>query len=217
MTNVMDFYEQLMDHFGPRNWWPAGSPFEVIVGAILTQQANWRNVEKAIANLKAADVLDPDKIVRMTAEELEGLIRPSGFYRQKGRYLKTFCKYLVDVYGGDVDSMFSKDLEELRPELLGLDGIGPETCDSILLYAGEKLTFVVDAYTVRVCQRAGLIDSEKYDDIKSFFEKNTTPDILVYNEYHALFVELGKRYCRTSNPGCEECPVSGLCNHASKY
>lgn len=212
----MEIYDTLLNHFGPQDWWPGDSDFEIVVGAILTQQASWRNAEKAIENLKAAGALGPEKIVDLKQEELEGLIRPSGFYRQKARYLKAFCGHLVDGYQGNLANMLLKELKDLRTELQNLDGIGPETCDSILLYAGNRLTFVVDAYTVRICGRTGLIDSAKYDIVKSYFEEHTAPDVKIYNEFHALLVELGKNFCKSSNPECGICPISALCGHASK-
>ncbi|MCK4266829.1 MAG: endonuclease III domain-containing protein [Thermoplasmata archaeon] len=214
MSEVMELYRLLYEHFGPRHWWPGDSPFEVIVGAILTQQASWGNVEQAIANLKDEDMLDPEKIASAGRKSIERLIRPSGFYRQKAVYLIDFCKYLVDGYDASLDKLFSKSTSEFRKELLSLRGIGPETCDSILLYAGQKLTFVVDAYTVRACGRIGLTLSSKYDEVKEFFESRVEPDVRIYNEFHALFVELGKNYCKASEPLCEKCPLSGHCEWA---
>ena len=207
-------YNELLDHFGPQHWWPGDSRFEVIVGAILTQQASWTNVEVAIANLKNANMLDARKIAQASKDTVEELIRPSGFYKQKTGYLMSFCRYLVDRYDADLDRLFSGKIPELREELLAQRGIGPETCDSILLYAGKKLTFVVDAYTIRVCMRIGLLDSGKYHEVKGFFEKNVEPDVQVYNEFHALFVVLGKNYCRAGEPMCSSCPLSGGCSHA---
>lgn len=214
MQSVMNIYRELFEHFGPQHWWPGDSRFEVIVGAILTQQASWTNVEVAIANLKNANMLDARRIAEASKETIEGLIRPSGFYKQKTGYLMSFCRYLVDSYDADLDRMFSGDLPELRIELLALRGIGPETCDSILLYAGKKLTFVVDAYMIRVCQRMGLFTSDRYDEVKGFFENNVEPDVQIYNEFHALFVVLGKNYCKARGPMCSSCPLSGGCSHA---
>jgi endonuclease-3 related protein len=211
--NPKELYDILHHVFGPQHWWPADSPFEIIVGAILTQQTSWSNVEKAIANLKAANVLAPDKIAGMPLEYLEDIIRPSGFYRQKARYLKALCRHIVNAYSGNIDVMFSRPLADLIPELLALPGIGPETADSILLYAGGKPTFVVDAYTIRICQRIGINDSAKYDEVKEFFESNLPKDILLYNEFHALFVRLGKDLCRPKAPKCGECPVKDRCLH----
>jgi len=208
-----ELYNILSEHFGPRHWWPGDSAFEIIVGAILTQQANWSNVEKAIQNLKDAGMLNPERIA-VSSEELEKLIQSSGFYRQKARYLRILCGHIMEKYGGDLNAMLSKPLEELRPELLSLKGIGPETADSILLYAGNKLTFVVDAYTVRICQRTGIFASGKYNDVKKFFEESIEPDIKIYNEFHALFVALGQEYCSSRNPKCWDCPVNSSCNHA---
>jgi endonuclease-3 related protein len=194
MPEAMAVYRKLLAHFGPQHWWPGDSPFEIIVGAILTQQASWRNVELAIANLKREKMLNPMKLAHAKKEKIEALIRPSGYYRQKAAYLKAFCKYLDEKYDDSLNKLFSKGLGELRAELLELPGIGPETADSILLYAGNKLTFVVDAYTVRVCQRV--------------------PLVRIYNEFHALFVALGKNYCKNKKPECRECPLKSECGFA---
>jgi endonuclease-3 related protein len=207
-------FDALLRRFGPQHWWPGDTPFEVMVGAILTQQTSWSNVEKAIANLKAADALCPEYIASMELDELELLIRPSGFYRQKALYLRDFCRYLMNACSGDLDMLFSRPLEDLRVEFLSQRGIGPETADSMLLYAGGKPTFVVDAYTIRICRRIGLLDTEKYDAAKAFFEKALPTDAKLYNEYHALLVKLGKEFCRPKNPRCRACPMMESCVHA---
>jgi endonuclease-3 related protein len=211
MPKVMEIYRLLFDHFGPQHWWPGDSAFEVIIGAILTQQTNWQNVEAAIENLKDAGYMDPVKIADAGKGKIEELVRPSGFFKQKTGYLKSFCEHLVNEFDSSLDMLFSKGLVELRRELLDLHGIGPETCDSILLYAGNKQTFVVDAYTIRICQRLGILRSGRYDAVKGFFEENTTPDIQIYKEFHALFVMLGKEYCRPKNPDCNNCPLGKDC------
>jgi endonuclease-3 related protein len=208
-----ELYEILSKHFGPQHWWPGDSQFETIVGAVLTQQAAWSNAAMAVQNLKNTGMLDLGKIAN-SGSELEELIHPSRFYRQKAVYLRALCAHIMEHYGGNLDAMFSKSLETLRPEFLALKGIGPETADSILLYAGNKLTFVVDAYTIRACQRTGLFDSGKYNEIKEFFEKNVEPDIAIYNEFHALIVALCMQYCTSRSPKCRECPVNKSCNHA---
>jgi len=211
MSKVMEIYTILLDHFGAQNWWPGDTPFEVAVGAILTQQTKWSNVEKAIQNLTANHMLDPVKIDGADRGLIEELILPTGFYRQKSRYLKSFCHHLVQRYNGDLRKFFLRDLWELRKELLTLPGIGPETADSILLYAGGKLTFVVDAYTIRAGRRLGLFETDKYDPVKEFFERNVDPTIVVYNEYHALIIILVKTYCTVRFPRCSICPLKSLC------
>jgi endonuclease-3 related protein len=205
-----ELYTVLLEHFGPQHWWPGDSPFEVMVGAVLTQQANWSNAEKAISNLKRAGMLSPGSMAA-SGTELEELIRPSGFYRQKAGYLRELCGHIMEKYDGDLDAMFSRPLSALRPELLELRGVGPETADSILLYAGGKPAFVVDAYTVRICRRTGVFGSAKYDEVKEFFEENLKPDVSMFNEFHALLVRLGKEHCRARNPKCAECPVRRGC------
>jgi len=204
-------YNKLLKHFGRQAWWPADSPFEVIVGAILTQNTNWRNVEKAILNLKAARVLRPAPLLKVSNAKLERLIRPSGFYKQKAKRLKGFIK---EYHGKSVPRLRSGQGMS-REELLAIKGIGPETADSILLYAFEEPTFVVDAYTRRIGQRVGLFDFDDYHEIKDYFEKNLPKNLEMYKEYHALLVELAKTYCRTK-PQCRKCPINKLCYNYSQ-
>jgi endonuclease-3 related protein len=193
-------YNKLLKHFGPQAWWPADSPFEVIIGAILTQNTNWRNVEKAIESLKASNVLSPKSLLKIRNTKLEKLIKPAGFFRQKAKRLKGFVgEYL-------------KNPKMTRQELLDIKGIGPETADSILLYAFEEPTFVVDAYTRRIGQRVGLFKYDDYHEIKDHFEKNLPRNLEMYKEYHALLVELGKNHCKT-NPVCKACPIIELCEY----
>ena len=207
---LLSIYKKLYAHFGPQKWWPADSAFEVIIGAILTQNTNWKNVEKAISNLKKAKVLRPKPLLELKNTKLEKLIRPSGYYRQKAKKLKVFVGHLVRHYKGKLKPMFSKPTLELREELLALHGIGPETADSILLYAAEKRSFVVDAYTRRIGKRVGLYQTADYHEIKAYFEKNLPHNLEIYKEYHALLDELAKKYCRTI-PFCEKCPISSSC------
>ncbi len=209
-NKLLRIYNVLLKHFGPQAWWPAETPFEVMVGAILTQNTNWLNVEKAIANLKGAGGLGAKGLEKMSLRKLEKLIKPSGYYRQKAKKLKAFVKYFLRDYDGRLGKMRDVDGYELRGELLKVHGIGPETADSILLYALDKLTFVVDAYTKRIGNRVGLFKLNDYHEIKDYFEKNLPKDLEVYKEYHALLVELGKNYCRTK-PVCEECPILKNC------
>ena len=206
-NRLRKIYNVLLKAFGPQHWWPGDTPLEIIVGAILTQNTSWSNVEKAIANLKSAKLLDAGKLKEVPVEKLAELIRPAGYFNIKARRLKNFFDWLDAHHQCDLDRMFSRGLPALREELLEVRGIGPETADSILLYAGQKPSFVVDAYTYRVFSRHQLIPSETtYDEIKEFFESNLPQDVPLYNEYHALIVAVGKRYCK-SRPLCPECPL----------
>jgi endonuclease-3 related protein len=214
---LMEMYRLLSLAFGPQGWWPTedpGSPhapFEVAIGAILTQNTNWKNVELALSNLKEENVLTPAGIDSLAEEALEALIRPSGYFRVKAKRLKTYVSYLMNRYGGDMEASLADDVETLRDELLSLKGIGPETADSILLYAGGKPSFVVDAYTKRVLARHGIADEKaSYDELRSLFMENLPRDVSLYNEFHALLVAVGKKYCRPKAALCEECPLSGL-------
>ncbi|MCB9475572.1 MAG: endonuclease III domain-containing protein [Deltaproteobacteria bacterium] len=198
-------------HFGRLHWWPGETPFEVCVGAILTQNTAWTNVEKAIANLKAAGALDCNKIATMPESRLAELIRPSGYFNQKAARLRDFARFLLEGYEGRVEAMASRPIDDLREELLSLKGIGPETADSILLYALEMPSFVIDAYTKRIFSRKGAFDGKiDYHDAKAYFEKRVERDVDGYNEFHAQIVMLGKDYCRKSDPRCDTCPIRGL-------
>ena len=196
-------YKLLYAHFGPRNWWPARTPFEVMVGAILTQNAAWVNVEKAISNLRKKRVLSARKINRINIKELQNLVRPSGFYKEKAKKLKAFVKFLLAL--SNVDSYKTK---VFRKMLLDVKGIGPETADSILLYAFGRSVFVVDAYTRRIFERHGLVKrSATYGEIRDFFMKSLPKSARLFNEYHALIVETGKNYCKKKKPLCKICPL----------
>jgi endonuclease III related protein len=200
-------YEILNAHFGDLNWWPGSSPFEVIVGAILTQNTAWRNVEKAIAKLKSNGLLYPTEILAIDESTLGDLIRPAGYYNIKTRRLKSFIRFLYDEFGGKLDNMFAEDLWLLRARLLKVKGIGEETADSILLYAGRKPIFVVDAYTRRVLQRHDIIRNDAtYREIQNLFMTHLPRSVALYNQYHALLVNTGKIYC-TKNPRCDGCPL----------
>lgn len=208
--SLQDIYERLETYFGPTHWWPANSPFEITVGAILTQNTAWTSVEKAIANLKREKLLSPSKILACGSERLEAALRPSGYFRLKAERLRCFCRYLVDGYRGSVKRMARRPLAELRPELLGVKGIGPETADDILLYACGKPVFVVDAYTRRILSRHGLVDENiKYEDLRALFETHLKRDVKMFQEYHGLIVFTGKDFCRRK-PRCEECPLGPL-------
>ncbi|RLB09498.1 MAG: endonuclease III domain-containing protein [Deltaproteobacteria bacterium] len=204
---LMEIFNLLYDAFGPRHWWPGDSPFEVIVGAILTQNTTWKNVEKAINNLKRANLLEPKALYRLPYEILVELIHPVGFFNIKAKRLKAFLNFLFEEFQGNLEEMFSLEMEGLRKKLLSIPGIGPETADSILLYAGGKPSFVVDAYTRRILSRHGLIHEEaSYEEIRELFMDHLPSDVGLFNEYHALLVELGKRFCKTK-PHCKGCPL----------
>ena len=208
---LLKIYNQLLEHFGHQHWWPADSRFEVIVGSILTQQTTWKNVEKAIENLKKSNLLESKKLFQLPVKRLENLIKPCGFFKLKTKRLRSFLKFFIDNYDGDLEKMFKNPLNELRKNLISVHGIGPETCDSILLYAGEKPVFVVDGYTIRLCERYPVIESKDYEEVRDFFEKNLSKDVNLFKEFHALIVELGKNYCKIK-PLCNQCPLRGNCN-----
>ena len=206
-------YKRLRKHFGFRDWWPGDSDFEVVVGALLTQQTTWKNVEKAIANLKAANSLSIDSIAAMDIRKLERLIRPSGYYRQKAGRLRDLCIKIKKRHGS-LENLLELEKDELRKELLSYNGIGKETADSIILYAAEKPTFVIDAYTKRAMHRINpAIGAEiGYEELRGYFEERIENKAELYNDFHAQFVELGKRYCTSTKPLCTECPLKGVCH-----
>jgi endonuclease III related protein len=203
-----EYFNSLFTAWGPQHWWPARTPFEVIVGAILTQNTAWTNVERAITNLREAGLLTPEAIRKVSLRRLERIVRSSGYFRQKARKLKAFCEFLRSEHRGSLRKMFETPTIVLREQLLGVFGIGPETADSILLYAGEHAVFVVDAYTKRILTRHGWANEKtKYDDIRWMFERESPGNVKRFNEFHALIVHTGKHYCRTQKPLCEECPL----------
>lgn len=205
MTNLCSLYEALLLHFGPQHWWPGDSPWEIAVGAMLTQQVAWINVEKAIENLKQADLLELGKMSEANLDKLKELIKPVGFYNQKSARLLDFARYVRQQHGS-IETMLSRPTPDARQELLDIKGIGPETADSILLYAGDHLTFVIDAYTKRLARCLAIPQAKDYHALKNIFETNLPKDIQLYNEYHALIVRLGKVFCKTK-PLCANCPV----------
>ncbi len=208
---LLKIYNSLYNYFGPLNWWPGDTPFEIMVGAILTQNTSWSNVEKAINNLKKENLLEPRKLYRINQEELSQLIKPSGYYNIKARRLKNFVNIFVNGFEGSAEKMFSGDDRELRKKLLKVNGIGPETADSILLYGGKKPFFVVDAYTKRIFSRHKLISKDStYYQIQEFFIKNLDRDVKLFNEFHAQIVMLGKTICTSKNPDCVKCPIGFL-------
>ena len=209
-SDLDTIYRKLSSHFGPMKWWPGDTPFEMIVGAILTQNTAWRNVVQAIRNLKEARALSPRALRGLSEAKLARLIRPSGYFRVKARRLRSFIDFLFERHQGSLARMFRRPLPKLREELLGVSGIGPETADSILLYAGGMPSFVVDTYTRRVFGRHYFLGEDaSYEEMKSLFEESLPVDVPLYNEYHALIVNLGKDYCRP-RPRCEGCPLEGL-------
>ncbi|MCP4645517.1 MAG: endonuclease III domain-containing protein [bacterium] len=200
-------YGLLSKHYGLTHWWPGDTPFEIAVGAVLTQNAAWTNVEKAIANLKQAKLLAPRRILDAADEVLHEALRPSGYFRLKTKRVRSFCAYLVERYGGSMKRMARRPLDELRPELLAVNGIGPETADDILLYACNMPVFVVDAYTRRILSRHGLCPPDiGYEDLRALFERRLEPDLHRFQEYHGLIVFAGKDFCRRT-PKCSECPL----------
>jgi len=210
LATLTEIYERLFATLGPQQWWPGESPFEVLVGAILVQNTSWRNVERAIENLREAAVLSPRAIHELAQEELEELVRPAGYYRIKARRLKNLIEFIVDRYDGSLDAMFATELSELRGELLTINGVGPETADSILLYAGDLPIFVVDTYTLRIFARHGWIDyAATYHELQEHFQSGLPDDPQLYNEYHALLVRIGNQYCR-KKPKCDECPLQDM-------
>lgn len=212
---LIRIFNLLHRHYGPLSWWPADTPFEVCIGAILTQNTNWGNVEKAIANLRRASLLTPEAIMAVPVETLAEAIRPSGYYNVKSRRLKDFVSHLCGRYQGNLDRMFGRPWEELRGELLGVKGIGRETCDSMLLYAGNIPSFVVDAYTVRLFTRLGILSGTPgYEDVRAIFMVNLASDASLYNEYHAVIVRHCKEFCRKT-PLCGGCVARGACRFGS--
>jgi len=208
-----EIYRRMYEALGPQGWWPGESPFEVCIGAILTQNTNWQNVERAIANLKEAGLLSPQALYALPVEILAEYIRPAGYFRVKARRLKNFIKFLVEEFQASLDNLFSLPLSKARQRLLGVSGIGPETADSILLYAGGKPIFVVDAYTRRILLRHGLATEDMtYQDLQDLFMKHLPPESTLFNEYHALLVAVGKKFCRPRKPLCSACPLKGVEN-----
>ncbi|MBU1905580.1 MAG: endonuclease III domain-containing protein [Candidatus Omnitrophica bacterium] len=209
MRSILNsLYQRLYSHFGPQDWWPADSPFEVIIGAILTQNTNWLNVERAINNLRENKSLSFSRLSKLPLKKLASLIRPAGYYNIKAKRLKDFLIFLSQSYRANLKKMSKETTYPLREKLLSVKGIGPETADSILLYALNKKTFVVDAYTKRILSRHGLIKQDAtYDQVQNLFMRNLKNNVKLFNEYHALLVRLGKEYCLKSKPKCKLCPL----------
>lgn len=209
-SRLLKIFGRLSEAFGPQHWWPADGAFEVVVGAILTQNAAWTNVEKAIENLRSAGCLTPEALHRINAKELARLLRPCGYFNIKAKRLKSFVHFLWKDYRGDIKTLLKEEPARLRRKLLGIKGVGPETADSILLYGGGFPWFVVDAYTRRIFSRHGFVAEDiHYEPLQEFFMETLPRDPRLFNEYHALIVKLGKDFCR-KEPVCDRCPVYSL-------
>ncbi len=207
---LTEIYQLLFGSFGPQHWWPGQTRFEIVVGAILTQNTNWANVEKAIANLKSAHLLTPEKLHNIDVSKLAELIRPAGYYNIKAKRLKNFLTWLFNDYAGRLANLENLGTDRFRAELLTVKGIGRETADSILLYAFDREIFVVDAYTARIAARHKLIEpGAGYEQLRELFQANLPQDYRLFNEYHALLVRLGKEFCRPK-AGCADCPLEKL-------
>jgi len=209
-------YRLMRKQFGHRNWWPGDTPFEICVGAVLTQNTSWKNVEHAITNLKAAKALTTRKIYALSHDELAQLIRPAGYFNLKAKRLRNFVDTLVEKYGASIKRLFNGETSIVRDRLLAINGVGPETADSMLLYAGNHNSFVIDAYTKRIFSRHKWCDENAdYDDLKnlcseSLNQKPGTAKLDYWQDYHAQLVGVGNRYCKTRNPLCNECPLKPL-------
>jgi endonuclease-3 related protein len=210
MTTTLQVYRQLFDALGPQHWWPGDSPWEVLVGAVLVQNTSWKNVERAIENLREADLIEPGRLLALPPEELADLIRPAGYYRLKTKRLRSLLQFVVSQYDGSLEALRSANMAQLREELLGVHGIGPETADAILLYALEQPALVVDTYTHRVYARHGWIEYEAdYHRLQEHLTGELPTDVALFNELHALLVNVGHNYCRR-RPKCEECPLAEM-------
>lgn len=210
-NKFMEIYTLLHDHFGPQGWWPGDSPFEIMVGAVLTQNTNWENVRKAITNLKDAGVLSFAKLSALPIEETARLIQPSGYFNLKAQRLHNLLRMINERYDGELAIFLQEELPAAREALLAVKGIGPETADSILLYAASHPIFVVDAYTHRIFSRHHLAEEETdYQSLQEIFHDKLPAQSTLYNEYHALIVALGKEFCRKQNPRCTQCPLQGI-------
>ncbi len=212
MSQILnEIYRRMFDALGPQHWWPAERPLEMMVGAVLVQNTSWQNVRRAIDNLREAGLLEPHALFAVPEEELQELIRPAGYFRVKAKRLRNLLRFFVERYNGSFEAMSRTDLATLREELLAVRGVGPETADSILLYALALPVFVVNAYTQRIFARHGWIGFDAdYRQIQEYFADGLPADAAMYNEYHALLVRVGKDYCRKARPRCEGCPLREL-------
>lgn len=208
---LAEIYRRLDDAYGDQRWWPGDSPFEIAVGAILTQNTAWANVERAIDNLRKAGLLNAEELAVLAPSAVAPLIKPAGYYNVKARRLRSFLDFLAEECGGDVEALRRLGLAAAREKLLAVRGVGPETADSILLYACGLPTFVVDAYTHRVLLRHGLAEeAATYDEVKEIFEANLEAEAARFNQYHALLVKVGRERCRRREPRCAGCPLAGI-------
>ncbi|MCL4383035.1 endonuclease [Candidatus Marsarchaeota archaeon] len=214
--NLNLIYNEMKSHFGFLNWWPGDTKLEIVLGAILTQQTSWKNVEKAINKMKQNNAMDFDYISACDLKNLEKRINNVSFYKQKARYIKNIFQFIKTRYGS-LENLFKLDKKELRKTLLSMNGIGNETADSIILYAANKKKFVIDAYTKRVMHRIFGIDKNiKYEKLQEYFENNLKNNLSLYKDFHAQFVELGKNYCRTK-PFCINCPLNKMCKKSNIF
>ena len=214
---LMNIFDRLLHHYGQQNWWPSDSPFEVIIGAILTQSASWRNVEKAIGNLKHMQVLDPVSLLELPHSKLAEIIRPSIYFNTKARKIKAFCAYLREYYNFDLNRLLEHDLETLRWELLSIYGIGYETADAIILYAAQQPIFVIDNYTRRIFNRLDLAPRDiSYASLQELFTLNLQPNLYIFNEYHALLDQHGAAACKKT-PICQDCCLLDICPTGMRY
>ncbi len=215
-SDLRSIYEHLFAEYGEQHWWPGSSAFEIIVGAILTQQVAWKNVEEAIDALKSAGLMDPESLLRAPLAEVATLIRPTIYYNQKAKKLHSFLTFLKQRHHSDLTDLLALPVPVMREELLGIHGVGEETADSIILYAAQKPSFVIDAYTRRTMQRLGLITGkESYAELRALFMESIPRDVKLYNEYHALLVRHGKERCRSRAPLCSGCPLRDMCKYAA--
>ncbi len=205
----MEMFNLMLVQFGPQHWWPGDGPFEMMVGAMLTQNTSWTNVEKAINNLKVMNLLTVEAIHEIPVERLADIVRPAGYYNIKASRLKNLVNMLMERYGGNIFRLFDEDMDAQRTTLLSVKGIGPETADSIILYAAKKPIFVIDAYTHRILNRHNMADDQAaYDEMQDIFMSSLEPDHNLFNEFHALIVRTAKLYCRKI-PQCDKCPLDG--------
>ena len=212
MDRAQEVYDRLLEYYGPQHWWPAESAFEAIVGALLMQQTSWRNVEVAIGNLRKAGLLEVRSLAEAPVSVIRRHVRIAGLYRTKPARVRAFCRHLLERSGGDLAGYFGRPTDVVRADLLAQDGVGPETADSILLYAGGHPIFVVDAYTERIGRRIGLFRTREYAPIQQYFQRRIPRNLATYQEYHALLVRHAKTLCRRTHPACAECPVQSLCD-----
>jgi endonuclease III related protein len=211
VNSLNRYYERLLEKLGPQGWWPGETRLEVILGAILTQNTTWRNAALAVAKLREAGLLQLGRLREEPETRLQALIRPAGFFRQKSRTIRAFVDWLDAAHGGSLRRMFARSAGELRSAMLGIKGLGPETVDAILLYAGRKPVFVADAYTRRVLARHGMLAvGNTYAEAQEFIHRHLAADLAVYNEFHALLVEVGKRHCTKDAPRCNHCPLESF-------